>query len=211
MSHHLKVYLLRVELANLSTVFYSEEESREEWEPPAGIWGQIEARFFRLRERWQQSHGRATEFGRHVWEWLHRRTHPDEALLARLRRARSIELHHPESMAEGDAVAAWSRFLAVGRRRHWPWLVANTLVAPLTILLAPLPGPNVIGYWFVYRAVHHGLILIGLGRVRRGLIPTTFRPDDSLDQPGAIEGVVADPADLDDFLTRHGACPADSP
>jgi hypothetical protein len=79
------------------------------------------------------------------------------------------------------------------------------LVAPLTVVLAPLPGPNLVGYWFVYRAVHHGLILTGLGRARRGLIDMTFRPDDTLDRPGAVERLVADPEDLGEFLARHEA------
>jgi hypothetical protein len=136
-------------------------------------------------------------------------------LLARLRSADVIELHHPSAMDAAEAEAAWSTFLAVSRRRHWPWLVVNALVSPLTVLLAPLPGPNLVGYWFAYRAVHHLLILVGVRRVRAGRVTTRFRPAEALDRPlrqgagrdeaaGHLAPLVGDPHGLGSFLDRQG-------
>ena len=59
----------------------------------------------------------------------------------------------------------------------------NTLIAPFTVLFAILPGPNVIGYWFAYRAIHHTLIVWGLRRVRTARIPIELHPVASLDRP----------------------------
>jgi hypothetical protein len=208
MSHRLKVFLLDLGTgpAPAGRVFYSETHEEDEGcePPPGGVRGWFERQLHHFKDRWQDSQGIASRTGRKIWHWLHRRTHPDEVLLGRLRAARAIEVHHPSSMTAHEAAAAWSAFLARGRRRHWLWLAANVLATPVSILLAPLPGPNLIGYWFVYRALHHGLILVGLGRARRGRVTTTFHPAGALDRPGNPRQVVSDPEALDEFLARHG-------
>jgi hypothetical protein len=217
----LKVFLLRVEPDG--RVFYSEAEpepedaAEDDHEPSRhrGLRGWAEARFQRLKSGWQHSQSGAVRLTRRAWEWLHRRTHPDEVLLARLRKATEIEVHHPPSLSADDVAAAWSAFLARGRRRHWPWFIVNTLIAPLTILLGPLPGPNVIGYWFAYRAFHHLFILLGLGRARSGRVATRFRPADALEPPlrppadhaelaARLAPLGCDPAALAEFLERQG-------
>ncbi len=87
-------------------------------------------------------------------------------------------------------------------------------VAPLTVLLAPLPGPNLIGYWFAYRAVHHGLILHGRHcKALRGRIETRLCPDPRLDpgrmdEPGRLAALGCDAAAVDAFLRHHRVEPA---
>ena len=76
---------------------------------------------------------------------------------------------------------AWNAFLAEGLRRHRPWFVVNLLISPLTVVLAPLPGPNIIGYWFVFRAWQDGMILLGIRRVIVGPVEITFRPNPDLE------------------------------
>jgi hypothetical protein len=212
----LKVYVLTVEPDG--RVFYSEvAEPVDAAATPKhrGLRGWAEARLHRLKEGWQHSQSTAARLSQRVWDWLHSRTHPDETLLARLRHASAIEVHYPASMTPGEVAAAWSAFLARGRRRHWPWLVVNALVAPLTVVLAPLPGPNLIGYWFAYRAVHHLLILIGLARSRSGRVETLFVPVEALDRPirpgtaqaeaaGPLAPLGCDPEALGEFLVRQG-------
>jgi hypothetical protein len=151
------------------------------------------------------SSGFVARLGRRSWQFVRERMHPDERLLARLRSARSIEVHYPATTDRDQVVAAWSRFLAGARRRHWAWFVGNVLVCPLTVFLIPVPGPNLIGYWFVYRAVHHWLILAGLGRVRRGLVAPRFRPRDDLGSSALPAHL--DPAEVAGFLKRHGVPP----
>jgi hypothetical protein len=184
-----------------------------------GLRGWVEERYRRLEDGWKRSQTSAARLSRRVWERLHRATHPDETLLARLYSARAIDVHHPASLTAEEALTAWLAFLSKANRRHWPWFVVNVLVAPLTVLLAPLPGPNLVGYWFAYRAVRHGLILIGLGRARSGRVETRLRPSAVLDRPIPRTGPGPDhdvdhlaplgcqPKHVDEFLKRHGGSP----
>jgi hypothetical protein len=38
---------------------------------------------------------------------------------------------------------------------HLRWLVADTLLLPVTLLVMPLPGPNVWGYYLLFRVYSH--------------------------------------------------------
>ncbi len=174
----LNVDLLGVDPATGRRIFYAPPAADCAEGSPApntGIRGRVEARYHRFREGWQHSDGRAARLSRRAWQWLHSRTHPDEPLLARLRSAGAVEVVYPSAETREEAADAWSGFLAAARRRHRRGLLGHAVVAPLSVVLAPLPGPNLLGYWFAYRAVHHWLILVGLGRMRRGLIATSFR------------------------------------
>jgi Mitochondrial K+-H+ exchange-related len=228
MAKTLKVFLLPIDSNPARMVFYSEtaeEEGEGNVDAGHGLRGWAERRLRRLKGLWQHSQGGAVRLSRHAWEWLQRHTHPDEILLARLRKASLVELHHPASMTSDEVVASWSAFLAGGRRRHWPWFLVDLLVAPVTVVLAPLPGPNLIGYWFAYRAVHHWLILAGLRKARAGRVETSFRPTDALDaqvhaaepslDPGQetahLEALGCNREALHAFLERHGKAWASPP
>ena len=64
------------------------------------------------------------------------------------------------------------------------WLSCNGIIAPVAIItLWILPGPNLIGYWFAYRAIHHSLVVWGIRRVQRKQIPTELYPVAALDLP----------------------------
>ncbi|MFO0910420.1 MAG: hypothetical protein U0794_19095 [Isosphaeraceae bacterium] len=218
----LKVVLITVSPAR--QLFFSHEVRQETPGADAaetsgtGPWARLERWFHRTKERWAQSQGAAARGSRTVWEWLHSRTHPDEVLYSRLRIAGRIELFYPESMDAQSVTERWSLFLRAGRIRHWPWFAVNVALAPISVVLAPLPGPNLIGYWFAYRAVHHLLILRGLGRVRAGRVPITCHAAEVLDRPieddGEAERVAVafgcEPAELFEFLQRQGV-PVDHP
>jgi hypothetical protein len=207
----LKVYLLAV--APDRREFYGElveppeSEGEHEGQGQGGRHRWAVRRLRLLEASWKQSEGRGARVIRGLWSWLQRRAHPDEPLLARLRSAGAITVHHPASMDAEVAGVAWSRFLKGGRRRHLPWLIFDSLVAPLTIVLMPLPGPNLIGYWFLYRAIHQLLILTGLRRASRGAIETRFQPLEALDPPIAEVALDCDPQALHDFLERRGIGP----
>ena len=69
-----------------------------------------------------------------------------------------------------------------GRRvRHLLGLALNLAISPLTVLLVPVPGPNVVGFWFVYRIVCHALALLGIRRASGPRVTTDFRPSEDLD------------------------------
>jgi hypothetical protein len=118
---------------------------------------------------------------RRAWEWLQKRISPDEPVLRSLRATRAIELYYPASFTEEETRTLWRDYLKERQGRHTFWFVINAVVSPLTLLLAPLPGPNLIGYWFVYRAVCHLLARLGARNARGEEVTTSFVSADALD------------------------------
>jgi hypothetical protein len=125
---------------------------------------------------------------RRVWDWLHTLIRPDEPMLARLRSARRIKLHHPAARSEAHVLGEWQSYLTRQGRRHYLWLGVNALITPFATVLAVLPGPNVIGIWFAYRTVHHMIVVWGISRAQRNQIPMELEPVESLDQPVSHDG-----------------------
>jgi hypothetical protein len=62
-----------------------------------------------------------------------------------------------------EALHLWKSYVRSRRRRHLFWLVLNLCIVPPAALAAILPGPNVLGYWFAYRAWMHALAWRGAG------------------------------------------------
>lgn len=164
----MKVYLLPVRSGEY--LFYSEAvEAAGEAEAGVergGVRGWAEQKYKSLQSVLNESESGVGLRVRRAWEWLQRRTAPDEPLLRSLRGAREIKLVHPASLSAEDVRERWDDYLSSRKRRHTLWLVLNAIVSPLTLLLAPLPGPNVIGYWFIYRAVCHLLARLGIRRAQ---------------------------------------------
>ena len=146
------------------------------------------SQFTKFRSAWEHAESGALLWMRRVWEWLHTWTHPDEAMLARLWSARKVDLHHPAARMEGEVHAIWTDYLNKQWWRHLVWLIVNGTIAPFSVLLFPLPGPNLIGYWFAYRAVHHTLVVWGIRRVLRKSTPTELHPVAALDLPIERDG-----------------------
>ena len=185
-----KIYLLSID--NRRFFFYADESEaeREEGDGPgaasprtSGLWGWLHDHYERFKSAWERSEARVAVWTRRAWDWAHSWTHPDESMLVRLRSARRLELHHPASRHGPEVSVLWRDYLNHRWWRHLLWLSVNSIVAPFTLLLVPLPGPNVIGYWFTYRAIHHALIVWGIRRVRKGRIPLDLYPLTSLDRP----------------------------
>jgi len=209
MSDPVKVYLFHVEPGDRPLFFAEPPEDDDPSKPLThnGIRGWFEAKLRHFKTAVLHSENRAARLSRYVWERLQRTTHPDEALLSRLRSTQSVDIHHSSTLSRDEALAAWAAFLGKSRRRHWPWFLVNLIVSPLTLILGPLPGPNLIGYWIAYRAVHHWLILLGLNHARKGAIETQFRAIDSLDKSRPAREDMRPEFDheaLEEFLRRHG-------
>jgi hypothetical protein len=111
---------------------------------------------------------------RRVWEWLQKRIPPDEPALRALRGVQAIKLYHSPTLTEEETRDLWTEYLKNRQGRHMFWFIINLLVSPLTLVFAPLPGPNVIGYWFVYRSVCHLLARLGARNARSPEVTTAF-------------------------------------
>jgi hypothetical protein len=184
-----KIYLLSIDqrrfffYADESEASGEEEDAESAGAEPAGLGGRLQARYEKLQAAWQQAESGVGLWTRRAWNWLHSWSHPDETMLLRLGAARHIDLHHPASRSVDEVRTLWRVYLAHRWWRHLLWMSVNTVVAPLMIPLALLPGPNVVGYWFLYRAIYHLLIVWGIWRARRGRIPLELYPIASLDAP----------------------------
>lgn len=208
-----EVFLL--DLGNGRPVFYSEApESRDgDGEGSAsgqGVRGWLEQGYRRLQYALARLEGGGGRHTRRLWAWLRRFASPDEPMLRRLRTATLIVLHHPTSMAPEEARSTWKGYLVVRRRHHLIWLVLGLLASPSMLLLAPIPGPNFIGYWVVYRAACHALALLGINRARSRRVTTRLHSSTALDtllgktgeERGALVAANLGLKYLDDFIGR---------
>jgi hypothetical protein len=178
-----KIYLLSLD--EELCVFYSEGpeiiDEVETPEPRRGIRGWAERRYKSLQAVLTESEKGVGLRVRRIWEWLQKRISPDEPMLRSLRGVPAVVLHHPLSFTEEETRSLWTVYLKSRQGRHTFWFVINAFVSPLTLLLAPLPGPNVIGYWFVYRSVCHLLARLGARNARSEQVSTEFLSTNALD------------------------------
>lgn len=181
----MKVYLLSLDGGRC--VFYSEgPEQAAESElvsavPRRGLRGWVERKFKSLQILLTESEKGVGLRVRRIWEWLQKRTAPDEPLLRSLRGTSAVALHHPPTYAEEEAHNLWREYLKARQGRHAFWAIINAVTSPLTLVFAPLPGPNVIGYWLVYRSVCHWLARLGARNARRGAVTIEFHSTGALD------------------------------
>ena len=186
----MKIYLLHFN--NVQQVFYSEGLEEVAEDPVSASSQGIRVKLERKYKEWQTTLGKA-ESGislrvRRIWEWLHERIPQDELLLRDLRSAAAIELYHPRTMTNTQALAAWTNYLSRRRRYHWLWLTVDALISLLTVPLIVLPGPNLIGYPFAYRAICHGLALLGIRNAQSERVTTILEPLGALDQSSLRDG-----------------------
>jgi hypothetical protein len=174
------VFMLRLD--GDGTVFYS-EGGGESSAPATGLRGRLERASRAIHAALHGAKSGMLAALRRVWLWLQRRIAPDESLLRRLGSAGEVTLVHPAGLDAEAVRATWSEYLRARGLRHGLWLMVNLLISPLTLLLMPLPGPNIIGYWFVYRAACHALAWRGVRRARSGRLPLIFEPSALLDAP----------------------------
>ncbi|MFO0891649.1 MAG: CDP-alcohol phosphatidyltransferase family protein [Isosphaeraceae bacterium] len=184
----MKVYLLLLDHAQ--SFFYSDDPGPGELDDPAadppqsGILASLERRWTAFRKQFYEADDGVALRARRAWNWMHSLTRPDEGMLVRLRSARRIDLHHPASRGEGEVDAIWKTYLDSRCRSHQISLAYNAVLAvPAVAVLWALPGPNVLGFWFAYRTIHHWRIVRGIKRVRQSVIPTRYHPEPSLDLP----------------------------
>lgn len=79
-----------------------------------------------------------------------------------------------------DAARAWLlNHLATARRHHLRWLIVNAAVFIVSGVLALVPGPNLIAYYFAFRCVGHLQSWRG-ARQAMDHITWTFVPDENL-------------------------------
>jgi hypothetical protein len=95
----------------------------------------------------------------------------EQRLLWQLRGKDAVLLIYPDDVTEPQARQLLKRSLTRDWERHRFWLVVDSFGAAGSALLIILPGPNFIGYYFVFRIVGHFFSLRG---ARQGLLRITW-------------------------------------
>jgi len=105
-----------------------------------------------------------------VGRWIMRRIAEavaEQRLLWTLRQETTAVLHHPDDVPPDRALTLLREELAADYGKHRRWCVIDAL---LVALFGPLfffvPGPNLVSWYFAFRAVGHWLALRG---ARQGL------------------------------------------
>ena len=96
--------------------------------------------------------------------------------------------HFPSSLSADEARQTVTGLLGHARRYHFRWLLADLLLLIISGILALVPGPNLLAYYFLFRVVGH---LQSWRGARQGMeaIAWTFEPDASLTELGSLVDV----------------------
>ena len=162
-----------IEIAGLGSTFIAERE-HDESAHTTGVRGWLLRKRLVLLDDLDKAQSRIGRTLNGIWVRLQRLIAPDEHLLRQLRHASSLAIDHPARMTTTEVAALWSDLLTQRRRKHGFWMVVDVTLAAPAVVLALLPGPNLIGYWLVYRALIHLFAVLG---ARSGTtIATKFIP-----------------------------------
>ena len=107
-------------------------------------------------------------------------------LLWHLRKQTALELVHPADLDGDRALAETRRRLGRDAEHHLRRLFTSSVLAVLLGLLFFVPGPNVLGYYFVFLAVGHLLAWRG---ARHGLAHVQWRTRAS-EPLGELRGIL---------------------
>ncbi|MEQ1572997.1 MAG: hypothetical protein ABL993_01995 [Vicinamibacterales bacterium] len=138
--------------------------------PTSGILSRLRHRFNAMlhaadeRERAGSVHEpAATWVGRvqeRIMAWVAERI-AEQRLLWNLRRATASVVVHPHDMTFDQVQTLVRRTLKRDHDRHRLWLVVHSLLLVVSGLLALVPGPNLVAYYFAFRVVGHWFSMRG--------------------------------------------------
>jgi hypothetical protein len=104
----------------------------------------------------------------------------EQRLLWRLHGRSTAALVFPRDLSKEEADIVMRRSLRRDLDQHWFWLAIDGVAFVLSALLALIPGPNLVAYYFAFRLAGHYLSIRG---ARQGLdrIHWTFEPSQDLE------------------------------
>jgi hypothetical protein len=146
-----------------------------------GLWARLIQRFsVMLRAAEDREEGRGATAPDTGWlgrlqarmlAWVAERI-AEQRLLWRLRGKAHVVAHHPDDVTFETILPLAHRLLRHDYDRHRRWLVVDVVLLVASGVLALVPGPNVLAYFFAFRVVGHWLSMRG---ARNGLHVARWR------------------------------------
>jgi hypothetical protein len=175
----LDVYLvpLRADRYGLFCERASDEETAAAPAGQTGWWGRLTDRFSVMLRAAEDQEANPEEASRarsdgwlarlqgYLLSWVAERI-AEQRLLWRLRGKAHVTLSHPDDVAFDTIQPIARRMLQHDYERHRVWLVVDMVLLIVSGVLALVPGPNVLAYYFAFRVVGHWLSMRG---ARQGL------------------------------------------
>jgi hypothetical protein len=126
-----------------------------------------------------------------VMRWMAEKV-AEQRLLWRLRGRTQVRAFHPEGMDDARALSIVRGALTADFNRHKWWMVVDLVGGTLSLALTPIPGPNLVGYYFTFRIVGHFLALRG---ARHGLreVRWNLEPSGPLARLAAADALDSEP------------------
>lgn len=85
----------------------------------------------------------------------------EQRLLWNLRREEAVRLIHPDDITFDQALTELRRMMKADHDRHAIWLAVHGVLLIASGVLALVPGPNLVAYYFAFRVVGHWLSMRG--------------------------------------------------
>jgi hypothetical protein len=177
---------------------YCESDVEEtEPQPEGGSWWRRQVARFRAAvaeaeaDRRRQARGEKSD-RRGIAAWTMGRIAEavaEQRLLWRIRQETAATLVHPFDVSGDQALALMRKEMTIDARRHLRWCGIDGLLA---LIIGPglffIPGPNVLGWYFFFRAIGHFFSWKG---ARQGMLRVTWTTQSSSDL-AAIRGILTE-------------------
>ena len=159
-------------------LYYEQTEAESEDEPAAvGILARWQRRFSELlraaeehrQEGQEQAPTSPSWTGRmqdRMMSWIAKRI-AEQRLLWNLRKQEHVVAVHPGDATFDAVLPHIQQALQRDFERHRFWLVVDTIGLVISGLLAIVPGPNLLAYYFLFRVGGHFLSMRGASQGRR--------------------------------------------
>ena len=123
------------------------------------------------QERRRRERGEEGPASSGLWRAFMRKiaeTIAEQRLLWQLRHQTDARLVHPDDIPQEEAMRLMRASMARDLAKHWRWCIIDAVLAAiLGPLLFFVPGPNVVAYYFLFRAIGHWLALRGATQALR--------------------------------------------
>jgi hypothetical protein len=115
----------------------------------------------------------------------------EQRTLWSLRHCTMATLVHPSDLTSEAADQVRTSLLSRARQHHGRWLAIDALLFAVSGLLALVPGPNVLAYYFLFRVVGHYLSWRGARQALES-IDWSNRPEPALAELGRLAALPRD-------------------